>query len=378
MILQSDFNTFLQEIRPTKAMREQLQTGHMTLRERLNADEELRSILVSDFLQGSYRRYTAVRPKGDKRSDVDIIVVTKLDESQYTPTDALALFEPFLDKHYKGKWRRQGRSFGIEMSYVELDMVPTSAPAEQEYGILRSDAVISDDDIVEARDWRLHRSWLALNNRSLADAKLLLDQAADEEEWQAQPLRIPDRDADKWDSTHPLEQIRWTRDKNSRCNGHFVNVVKCIKWWRLENYTEPVHPKGFPLERLIGEHCPDGVESVAEGVVRTLEAIVDSYAVHVLTNGKPSLPDYGVPSHDVFNRITGEDFTAFYGQVKDGADLSRRAFDSVDRSLSGNLWFQMLGSKFPEPPNNGSDKRGGFTQPSGPATPGAGRFACGE
>ncbi len=375
MILQSDFNKFLQEIRPTKPMRDQLITGHKTLRDRLNADEDLKPILVSDFLQGSYRRYTAVRPKGDKRSDVDIIVVTKLDENEYTPKDALALFEPFLNKHYKDKWRRQGRSFGIEMSYVELDVVPTSAPAEQEYGILQSDAVTSDENIVEARDWRLHRSWLALDHRSRIDAKLLLDQAAGEAEWRAQPLRIPDRDADKWDDTHPLEQIRWTRDKNSRGNGHFVNVVKCIKWWRLEHYAEPAHPKGFPLERLVGEHCPDGIESVAEGVVKTLEAIVSSYAMLALTNGKPSLPDYGVPSHDVFRRITGEDFCAFYGQVKDGAALSRRALDSEERTESGNLWREMFGSKFPAPPDNGSGKKAGFTTPTDPAAPGSGRSA---
>lgn len=375
MILQSDFNAFLQEIRPTMAMRNQLITGHKILRERLNADEDLKPILVSDFLQGSYRRYTAMRPKGDKRSDVDIIIVTKLDETEYTPKDALALFEPFLNKYYKGKWRRQGRSFGIEMSCVELDVVPTSAPAEQEYGILQSDAVTTDENIVEACDWRLHRSWLDPEHRMQADAKFLLGQAAGESEWQAQPLRIPDRDADKWDDTHPLEQIRWTRDKNSRCNSHFVNVVKCIKWWRLEHYAEPEHPKGFPLERLVGEHCPDGVESVAEGVVKTLEAIVSSYAVLVLTKGKPTLPDYGVPPHDVFKRITGEDFCTFYDQVKAGADLSRRAFDSEDRTKSGNLWREMFGSKFPAPPENGSGKKSGFTTPTDPAAPGSGRFA---
>jgi hypothetical protein len=275
-------------------MRDDLKTGHKTLRDRLNSAADLKPILVSDFLQGSYRRYTAVRPRGDKRSDVDIIVVTKLDEAEYTPKKALALFEPFLEKHYKGRWRPQGRSFGIELSYVELDIVLTSAPAEQEYGILQSDSVTSNDNIIEAQDWRLHQSWLALNNRTRFDAKQLLNQAAGEEEWRAQPLRIPDRDADEWDDTHPLEQIRWTRDKNSRCNGHFVNVVKCIKWWRLENYTEPTHPKGFPLERLSGEHCPDGIESVAEGVVKTLEAIVSSNGMLAIAKGKPRLPDYGV------------------------------------------------------------------------------------
>ncbi|MFC0336269.1 hypothetical protein SAMN05421848_1149 [Kushneria avicenniae] len=375
MILQSDFNKFLQEIRPTKPMRDQLISGHKTLRDRLNADEDLKPIMVSDFLQGSYRRHTAVRPKGDKRSDVDLIIVTKLDETEYTPKKAMDLFEPFLNKHYNGKWRPQGRSFGIEMSCVDLDIVPTSAPAKQEYGILQSDAVTSDDDIFEARDWRLHQSWLALHNRSRIDANLLLDQAASEAEWQAKPLRIPDRDADEWDDTHPLEQIRWTRDKNLRCNRHFVNVVKCIKWWRLEHYAAPAHPKGFPLERLIGEHCPDGIESVSEGVVKTLEAIVSSYSFLVLIENKPTLPDYGVPSHDVFKRITREDFCTFYDQVKTGADLSRRAFDSEDRTESGNLWREMFGSKFPEPPNNGSGKKGGFTPPTDPATPGTGRFA---
>ena len=120
MILKSDFDSFLKEIRPTTGMQSQLSTGHKTLRDRLNTDDDLKPILVSDFLQGSYRRHTAVRPKGDKRSDVDIIVVTKLDESEYSPKEALDIFEPFLNKHYEGKWRRQGRSFGIEMSYVDL------------------------------------------------------------------------------------------------------------------------------------------------------------------------------------------------------------------------------------------------------------------
>ena len=46
--------------------------------------------------------------------------------------------------------------------------------------------------------------------------------------------------------------------------------MKAIKWC-VEKHTEPKHPKGFPLERLIGECCPDGIESVAEGMMKTLE-----------------------------------------------------------------------------------------------------------
>lgn len=375
MELKTDFETFLSEIRPTQNQREDLQTGHKTLRARLNEDEGIKKVLVADFLQGSYRRATAVRPKNDRRSDVDIIVVTKLSEDEYTPAKAMDIFKPFLDKHYKGKWRQQGRSFGIELSYVELDLVLTSAPSQAEFGILSSEAVISDDDIEEARDWRLHTSWVALASRGRLDARALLAEASNNAEWITKPLRIPDRDANIWEDTHPLEQIRWTRDKNARTNRNFVNVVKALKWWRLENYEQPEHPKGFPLERLIGESCPDGIESVAEGVTKTLEKIATEYALLVQLGGKPQLPDYGVPTHDVFKRVSADDFKTFYEQVKVGAALARRALDSGDRTESGNLWREMFGNKFPKPPNNDGLKKAGYTPPSGPAIPGSGRFA---
>lgn len=379
MILETDFADFLQDIRPTKAMRDDLKTGHQTLRDRLNADEGLAKCLVSDFLQGSYKRSTAIRPKGDRRSDVDIIVVTKLSEQEYTPAKAMDVFKPFLDKYYKGKWRQQGRSFGIEMSYVELDLVLTSAPSAAEAGILRSEALSADDGLEDDPEWRLHRSWLALGSRYRSDARTLIAEAKNEPEWKSQPLRIPDRDANKWESTHPIAQITWTRDKNNRTNKHFVNVVKAIKWWRVEKHKEPKHPKGFPLERLIGECCPDGIESVAEGVVKTLEKIVSQYTLTVLTGGKPSLPDYGVSTHDVFKRISADDFKKFYDQVKDGVALARRAYDSQDRTESGNIWRDLFGNKFPKPPENGGggsgSSGGGYTPPTGPATPGSGRFA---
>ncbi|MFZ5894685.1 MAG: SMODS domain-containing nucleotidyltransferase [Myxococcota bacterium] len=379
MELRTDFETFLKDIRPTESQRSDLRTGHKTLRDRLKAAEDLKACLVSDFLQGSYKRSTAIRPKGDRRSDVDIILVTRLSEQEYTPAKAMDVLKPFLDKHYKGKWRQQGRSFGIDLSYVELDLVLTSAPSEAEVGILQSEALSTDDDLERAQDWRLHRSWLGLNARQYrTDARALLAEANGQPEWKAAPLRIPDRDANKWESTHPIAQIIWTRDKNDRTNKHFVNVVKAIKWWRVENYEEPKHPKGFPLERLIGECCEDGIVSVAEGVVKTLEKIVSQYAPIAAIGGKPSLPDYGVPTHDVFKRISAGDFKKFYDQAKDGAALARRAFDSERRTESGNLWRELFGNKFPKPPEDdggGSGSSRGYTPPAGPATPGSGRFA---
>jgi len=369
MELKSDFDTFLTEIRPTENQRDGCKTGHATLRERLNSHDELKEIIVSDFLQGSYKRSTAVRPKGDALSDVDIVVVTKLTEKEYKPTKAMGIFTPFLNTHYNGKWRPQGRSIGIELSYVKLDLVLTSAPSEAEYGILQSDAVTSYDDIDDARDWTLHSSWVALNARQRTGVSLRLAKAADEEEWKAKPLRIPDRDANTWEWTHPIAQIRWTVDKNNRCNRHYVNVVKAIKWWRLAKYGKPEHPKGFPLERLIGECCPDGIQSVAEGIASTLGAVVDKYQGWE-RGEKLQIQDYGVPENDVFRRISPQDLRAFYAQVKEGAELAKQALDSEDKAESRTLWRELLGNKFPKPPDNG-----GYTPPDEPAVPGRGRFA---
>lgn len=123
------FSDFLSNIRLSDNQINDLKTGHTILRERLLADEDLSPIIVSTFLQGSYRRSTAVKPKNGNRSDVDIIVVTNLNSENTTPEDALNKFIPFLDKYYKGKYCKQGRSFGISLSYVDLDIVPTSAPS---------------------------------------------------------------------------------------------------------------------------------------------------------------------------------------------------------------------------------------------------------
>jgi hypothetical protein len=164
MELPSYFADFLSEIRLTRNQVDDCRPGHTTLRERLLDDDRLSKIIVNTFLQGSYRRATAVRPKGDKRADVDVIVVTKLHRDEFTPEQALAEFVPFLEKYYKGKYEPQGRSFGIELTYVDLDVVPTAAPSESEYGVL-AEASLADDETPDGvTNARALPWWLSLGN----------------------------------------------------------------------------------------------------------------------------------------------------------------------------------------------------------------------
>ncbi|MFT3767496.1 MAG: hypothetical protein QM820_18740 [Minicystis sp.] len=353
----SYFVDFLQDIRPTEQQRESLRNGHIELRERIDDYEPLKPAIVTTFLQGSYRRATALRPAPKRRSDVDIIVVTKLHEDEYTPSEALELFRPFVEKYYKGEYRIQGRSIGISKKHVDLDLVITSAPPEQVMGILPEEGE-RDDSLEEETQVQQ------------------LKEAARSALWKDEPLRIPDREAQRWEVTHPLAQLTWTREKNAATNGHFVNVVKAIKWWRYNQHPDAEQPRGYPLERIVAECCPDGITSVAEGVTKTFEEIVSRFAT-----GKPILPDHGCHP-DVLQRITRQEFHVFHGDVAGAARLARRALDAEELESSVTLWRDLFGDKFPSAPPPGKDGKGGggaaggFTPRNEVSTvPGTGRFA---
>jgi hypothetical protein len=383
MELPSYFADFLQDVRLSQEQVDDCKTGHRTLRRRLEEDPRLSPLIISTFLQGSYRRATAVRPYGGKRADVDVMTVTRLSEQEYTPDEALELFVPFLEKHYKGKYKRQGRSFGIELSYVDLDLVISSAPSEREGELLRAASVITDNTLEDVDDWRLVKSWIPLEERSVWNADSLLTSARKQEEWKLLPLRIPNREAARWESTHPLAQIQWTRDKNKRCNGHYVSVVKAVKWWRRVRHSTQEYPKGYPVEHVVGVCCPDGIRTVAEGVTRTLEIIVCDFAQEASREQTPFLPDHGVPEHNVLGRVSGKDFAAFYRQVRSAATTARGAFDAQDLRESVEGWQELFGPSFPDaPPQSEGDDRankgavvGGYSSRSDKSEIGGGRFA---
>jgi hypothetical protein len=382
MELPTYFADFLREIRLTKTQIDDLKTGHHTLRERLEADEELAPIFVSTFLQGSYRRGTALRPKGDKRADVDVIVVTRLDRQKESPADAMRRFIPFLERHYKGKYEPQDRSFGIHLSYVDLDLVITSAPAEVESNMYKAASVLTESTLEDVPNWKLAESWGLAEATSGPAAMGRVGQAVREAEWKPSPLYIPDREVREWEATHPLAQIQWTREKNRRCNGHYVNVVKAIKWWRLVRLESLDYPKGYPVEHMVGACCPDGIESVGEGVTRALEEIAILFASNAAARSTPYVADHGV-SQNVFRRVSGRDFATFHEAVCKAAKVSRRALDLDDVTESAETWRHLFGDRFPEPPESGGEddprgsgpRRGGYTPRKEATIIGGGRYA---
>ena len=171
-------------------------------------------IHVADFLQGSYKRSTAVKPRGDEKSDVDIVFVTNIERDK-SPGEALELCVPFLRNHYDDdEWDRNDRSFKIERDNVEIDLVLTATPTE---------AARSAVEAMGAFDVEEN---LGIENKSVLSKALGMNPKGEDSQWKDDPLYIPDRRLQKWEKTHPLKTLEFTSKKNGLTDGHYVNVVK--------------------------------------------------------------------------------------------------------------------------------------------------------
>lgn len=343
MSINTYFNDFLSDIRPTESEKDACKEEHTTLRQNLLADPDLKDVVVTTFLQGSYRRATLVRPMGDEQPDVDVVVVTTLSQNDLTPQQALDSFKPFLRNHYANRWSSQGRSLGIAGDGVDLDLVVTAADSLEMREKIRKDA-----DTVNVEDTK----------PTVAN-------------WEREdPLWIPDREVGAWQETHPRAQIAWTHAKNKQTNGCYVNVVKALKWWKLNHRSLPKHPKSYPLEHIVGDCCPNGITSIAEGVTLTLETIVSKFAVDASSGVVPLLSNRGLPQQNVLARVPPDHFRVFVDCVKGAAREARQALDCHDLSEAVERWRTLFGDKFPPPPKGS----GGFTPRGGSSTPGRTRF----
>lgn len=347
--LPSLFEQFLSDIRPTEKNKQDYKDGHETLRERLRENDAVSKYYVGDFLQGSYRRWTAVKPIGDEKSDVDIILVTNLDKNDHSPAEAMENCEPFLEEHYSGQWERKHRAYQIDEESVELDLVLTAAPSEAMQDAIGPDSSIGSLSVDAALD---------IGETEELLQGLGFEPGTKSDEWKVDPLDIPDRELEIWEETHPLYTIAWTIDKNDRTNKHYVNVVKTIKWWRRTQVSEPERPKGYPLEHIVGWCCPDDIGSVAEGVTLTFEDIAQRYAAHAQNEETPFLGARGLPDNNVLARIDGEVFAAFHNNVVEAAELARQALDEEDPSTSRDLWHSLLGDEFPPYGSDDDDSHG--------------------
>ena len=368
------FEQFLSNIEPTQKQLDALQKSHEDVRAKLQADPRTKPLVDTVFLQGSYKRATLVLAEGDEKPDIDVVLVTTIDEQKCGPQEAHDEFKPFLDDNYPG-WKQNHRSMAIPGNLVKLDMVPTAAPDR-----------INQERIAKAfsnnRETLASASYEQLLQKMDQELKAVSAAAATKDppsNWRDHPLRIPDRDVKTWESTNPLAQIEWTRAKNRRCSGQYIRVVKAIKWWRKVTPGMPLYPKGYPLEHLVGECCPDKGGTMEELVAATFGTMYARYRRDAEEGRVPVLNDHGVISHDVMKRIKPDQFRAFHAHVRDAAAIASQAAACEDPDEAAFLWHRLFGDKFPRP-SGGHRTRPppappAFPPPKAPASPPPQRFA---
>lgn len=288
MELASDFKALASAIEPTSTHVTAAKAAHEKVREQLRTDAESKDAHRDTFLSGSYARCTAI----NDINDVDVICLLDIDPTITAPEVVLAWLHGILGEYYN-ETKRQGRSIGVQGAKgVWLDIVPGSP-------------VLTDDG----------------------------------------PIRIPDREASEWVSSHPKGQLAAASDQNRATNGYFIPVVKLLKYWRDRLPRNTCRPKSYVLEALV--HRTIGYPtSYAVGVVNALEGIHRTYGAYRGTNIVPTIPDPGYSSVNVAKRWKSAEFDEFMAEVESAAGVARRALDESDADESRKLWRRLFGAKF--------------------------------
>lgn len=301
MVTQNQFLDLLKDIEPSNTTKQDASKAHTSLRDFLKKDDGFNPYHISDFLSGSYKRNTAIRPRtinGETaRPDVDIIVVTNHSLND-NPQEVIDLLYEVLEDKYSDI-RKQARSVGINTKKVDMDVVPIIAP-----------------DGMEGT------------------------------------LYIPDRKMEKWLVTNPPKHTAWTTEINNLSSGMFKPLVKLMKWWRRVNPTIAKKPKGFVIECIVAE-CMDKSElNYGELFVKTLEEIVVKYKPYIDMKVVPHINDPGVLGNSVTDGITFDAFNGFYNKVKSHAEIGRKAINETDEDEALKLWRKIFGERFPKSEKN--------------------------
>lgn len=287
MSKESDFLKFLGNIEPSKTTKEYISSIHTNLRDYLSNHEKYKEKVKETFLTGSYAKHTCIRPsKYYKKADVDIVVVTNytnLDNSK----DVLDELYEILNEEYTNV-TKQKRSIGIEMSGIEIDVVPMIEKAYSEL------------------------------------------------------LQIGDNKGGAWIDTNPKGHLSWCTDVNKSNNQKFVPLVKIFKWWRKTNCPDTIkYPKGITLEKIIADNIADCSENYESIVYNTFKNIRNSFKYYIDLEVKPPVYDPGISSNNLSNGYEFKDFKSFYNKIVSNIKLLE------DKSFSNGAWREVLGSEFP-------------------------------
>lgn len=302
MSKEKDFISFLSNIEPSTSTVEYISSIQNNLRDFLKEDEDYKSIYKDTFLSGSYAKHTAIRPTiNDNNRDVDIIVVTNHSKDDGVDDVFNELHNVLLkSKHYDSAVI-QHHSIGIEMSEVNVDLVP----------------VIAD-------------------------------------EFDEELFYVGDTENDDWIKSDPKGHKKWSSDFNVQNNNAYKPLVKIFKWWRHTNCPKSVkYPKGITLEKIVADNIGDSSLSTEDLLIGTMQNIVNSYKeLYCEQNTNPIIydPSRKVMNNNLLEGYSVDDFKKFVNKIDEHINFLN------ENGTNNETWKKILGNEFPSSSNNRSNE----------------------
>ena len=288
MSTENNFETFLTNIEPSKTTKEYIASVQNTLRNYLANHEKYKDIIIDTFLSGSYAKHTCVRLSlYNGKPDVDIVVITKHTNSDNSKDVLNELYEVLKEKY--DKVTKQSRSIGIELSGIEIDIVPM----------------------------------IYKKNSDL--------------------LQIGNKIDGTWIDTNTKGHLDWCTQVNKNNNNKFVRIVKIMKWWRKTHCpTTLKYPKGITLEKIIADNLADCNDKYEQIVYNTLINIKNVFKPYIDANIKPCVYDPGIPTNNLSEGYTFEEYKSFYNKICKHINLLEIT------NFSNDSWKEILGEEFPK------------------------------
>jgi len=278
--------------------------------------------IVADFIQGSLKTHTGIIPKsGDY--DIDRALVIDEDTAPENPvTPKKTALEVLENRGFKNaKIKKPCVTADYASDNVHIDLIIYKKSEDQHH--LAVGKKNSDED---------NREWAV-----------------------ADPLGLMEWIADFSDHDDEADDVR----------DQFRRLVRYVKRWRDEQFTETVRPKVFSIgltvmvkESLASSFSTEGASQDLEALRATVEAILDAGYFDEEEDGKYRVRvDLPVePYRDIFHGSALDTGTQLYNKLKHLAKQLKKAEELSDEREQCEILNKLFGDDFevPGPPKGGS------------------------
>lgn len=276
----------------------------LVLAELSKLDAIIKTSLIKEFvlgttLFGSYPRATMIPDIVSHPLDIDVLIITNLEEN----ASPLQLREKMLPIFFNTSYDIivGNRSIALVNEVVRIDLV---------FAIVKK--TIRPQGINGAFDTAQNIYHSAIANKNLHYAPYI-----GKEFESLSSLFITNFADDTWVIDAPFGLITWTKALPEQTQNSYMIVVKLfkliVKLQSLQN--EPCNIFNYPIERLISTIYPKVISEPTTAFICILRRMLQEFEPFTFSRQVPSISDISI-NNNVFRPISPDSFKCFYHTLK--------------------------------------------------------------